>query len=307
MNIASIDIGSNTVLLLIAEIDPHDNSLKPVLNEYRMPRIGKGLTSSNEIAPEKIQSLNEVIDEYLHIIRRNNCSVILAAGTNALRIASNSDLVTSSIRKRFGLDIKVITGNEEARFSYLGAISAANFDKNIVIDIGGGSTEIIYGSKDEILFSKSFPIGVVNLTERFCKHNPPTNNEIDSILEESQSVFEEINSHILTDFNIIAVAGTPTSVAGIKLKLDYYDEEKVNNSILTENELKYFIGYFSGHTYNELLSLHPAFLSGREDVILAGTIMLYKLITLLKKKELTVSTRGIRYGLILDYINKYSK
>jgi exopolyphosphatase / guanosine-5'-triphosphate,3'-diphosphate pyrophosphatase len=307
MNIASIDIGSNTVLLLIAKINSKDHSFLPVINEYRMPRIGKGLTKSKEITSDRIKALNDVLEEYLRIIEENKCTVTLAVGTNALRIALNNNSIITSIKRNLGLDVKIIPGTEEAKLSYLGAISSSCFYENIVIDIGGGSTEIIFGNTDEIKYSKSYQIGVVSLTEKIIKHNPATKDEIENIFKETQFVFSDIADKKFSGTSVIAVAGTPTSLAGIKLKLKKYDELKINNSILTESDLNNFINYFSDYTNEELLINYPVFLSGREDVILAGTIILTKLISVLNIKELTVSTRGIRYGLIVDYINNHLK
>ena len=307
MNIASIDIGTNTVLLLIAEVDLLNYNIKPLLNEYRMPRIGKGLSEGKKIDNTKIKALYNVLEEYSEKIKNKGCENILAVGTNALRLASNSQEIVSEIKNSWNIDVKIIQGIEEARLSYLGAVYQSKDEDNIVIDIGGGSTEIIFGSLNKILFSHSFQIGSVSLTENHIKNDPPLQNEINKIKSEIKNTFYDSLKIIPSGKHTIAVAGTPTSLAGIKLGLSIYNELKVDNSILTANDLNKFINYFMSKQSKDLLSDNPVFLAGREDVILAGTIILNELMKLLKINLLYVSTKGIRYGLIVDYIQRYSK
>lgn len=225
-------------------------------------------------------------------------------GTNALRLASNSTWIINEIAKRWNFNVKIISGNEEAKLSYLGATYESSSDSNIVIDIGGGSTELIYGNKDGIKFSKSFSTGVVRLTEMIIKNDTPKPHEVERMKIESYNTFKEIENTFPIGINTIAVAGTPTSLSGIKLNLPKYDETMIENSILTDNDLNKFINYFSSCSSKMLLSDHPEFLAGREDVILAGTIILAELMKLLKTKKIIVSAKGIRYGSIIEYMQK---
>lgn len=307
MNIASIDIGTNTVLLLIADINLYNSTIKPLVNEYRMPRIGKGLSRGSTIGNNKIEALYKVLSEYFEIIKRHKCETVLSVGTNALRFATNSMEIISEIKIRWSIDVKIIPGIEEARLSYLGATYQSIENENVVIDIGGGSTEIIYGSSNKILFSHSFQIGSVSLTEQFVENDPAQPHEIVKIKNEIRNIFYKTIENIPTGIDTIAVAGTPTSLAGIKLGLLIYDETKVDNSNLTNNDLDKFIKHFMSMHNKELLKENPVFLAGREDVILAGTIILSELMKSLKIKSLTVSTKGIRYGLVIDYLQKYSE
>jgi exopolyphosphatase/guanosine-5'-triphosphate,3'-diphosphate pyrophosphatase len=304
MNVASIDIGTNTTLLLIAEVNVQTKTLKTVLNEYRMPRIGKGLILGKSFNPDRINALYEVLDEYYSIIKQHDCKKVLSAATNAFRLASNKKDVISDIKRKWNIDIKIVSGDEEARLSYIGTIYQSSSLQNTVIDIGGGSTELIYGEKNKIKFIKSLQIGVVSLTEKFIENNPPSKNEIENIRKEIQNKLNDLIGKIPSGIHTIAVAGTPTSLAGIKLNLSNYVENKIDNYQLTKNDISEFISYFSNTTNLDLLKSHPIFLAGREDVILAGTIILDELMNFLKINELIVSTRGIRYGLVVDFLNK---
>ena len=156
MNIASIDIGTNTVILLIAEIT--ENKISKLLNEFRIPRIGKGLIPGGRINEEKINEFLNIMLDYKSIINQYKCEKIFAIATNAFRIASNSQEILNLIKTKTGIVIEIISGELEAEFSFLGVISdLTNLNSNVlVIDIGGGSTELILGRSDKIIFKKSF-------------------------------------------------------------------------------------------------------------------------------------------------------
>jgi len=303
MNIASIDIGTNTVLLLIAEIE--NGELIPLHNEYRIPRIGKGVTNNNIISEEKIEQLLSVLDEYDNLIKEFNCDAVLANATNAMRIASNSQEIIQIVKDKFGIEINIIPGSEEARYSYLGAVSNNKSGKeNIVIDIGGGSTEIIFGKKENIFYSKSFQIGAVSLTEKYFKNNPPYNIEIEIAIKEIYNIFKDLKSLKYCPETAIGIAGTPTTLAAINLSLNSFDEEKIDGSILTKVELKKHIKKLSSMSSEEILKSNSSVVKGREDVLLAGTLILFHLLEINNLNELIVNSRGIRYGAAIDYAIK---
>lgn len=303
MNIASIDIGTNTVLLLIAGIE--NGKLITYHNEYRIPRIGKGVSQNNPISEEKIEQLLSVLNEYSQLIKKFNCEVVLANATNAMRIASNRSEIIQKVKDKFGIIIKIIQGSEEARFSYLGAISKNKSEKEIlVIDIGGGSTEIIFGINEKILYSKSFQIGAVSLTEKFLKNNPPDKIEIDNAINEIHYIFNELKSLKYSPETAIGIAGTPTTLAAINLSLESYDEENIDGFALTKDKLEIYIKKLSLLSSEEILNTYSSVVKGREDVLLAGTIILFHLLEINKLNELSVSSRGIRYGAVIGYANK---
>ncbi|HEX2868028.1 MAG TPA: hypothetical protein VHO03_13365 [Ignavibacteriales bacterium] len=304
MNIASIDIGTNTILLLVANISTLDGKIKPLVNMYRMPRIGKGLKPGGPIAEERIEAMLNVMDEYSSIIRENNCSHIIAKATSAMRLASNSNEIISMVKEKYGIDISVITGSEEARLSFLGATSGVEAGKYVVIDVGGGSTEIIYGDKKNIQFSHSFLGGVVSFTENHIRHDPPTKPETEELDKAIEEKFIELKNKFPGGYTVVAVAGTPTSLSCVKQGLRHYDEDKVENSVLSLEDIEKMAEDFSKIPGSEILRLYPEIMKGREDVIYSGTLILKNILKLLPARSLIVSGRGIRYGAVIDFMQK---
>jgi len=305
MKIASIDIGTNTVLLLIAEVNKKLKTIKPILNKYEMPRLGKDLISGGQIKEEKIITLYNILEKYKTIIEHEKCETVLVNATNAFRIASNAKSIAMDIKAKFGFNVNIIEGATEAKYSFLGAISS--FDKRheyLVIDIGGGSTELIYGSIKNIRYKKSFEFGVVSLAEKFFSHNPPTSSEIQNILRETKSQLNEIVQIIPMNPITIAVAGTPTTLSCIMQNLKEYDENKIEQSIISYAELNNMVSTLSKMTSNRIKKTYGQVVKGREDVLLPGALILKTISNLLQLEKFFVSGRGIRYGAAIEYLKK---
>jgi len=306
MNVASIDIGTNTILLLIAEVNLNSGEIRVVKNLHSIPRIGKGLKEDNPIPDENVKRMFDVLMKYSKEIKKYKCEKVLITGTNALRIASNKVEIINEIKNNFGYELNIISGSEEAKYSYFGAVSGFNDDqKYLVIDIGGGSTEIIYGKGSEILFSKSYFVGVVSGTETFFFSDPPSEKQIKYFINHLQKTFSEVTKNIKDIDTAIAIAGTPTTLACIKYKLKSYDEVVVEGSTLSVKELKNFIVELSQLSSQEILTKYSQIVKGREDVLLAGTIILKEIMNLLKTNEVKVSAKGIRYGAIINWLNSF--
>ena len=301
MKIASIDIGTNTILLLIAEIK--NNKIIAIRNEHRVPRIGMGLKESNNISTEKIKMLFNILSEYIEIIRSYKCEIILAIGTNAFRIASNASSIVSTIKDKLGIQINIVTSLKEAELSFQGAMSSFNYDNNdnLVIDIGGGSTELISGKLHQIININSFQTGAVSGTEVYFKHDPPLPKEIYNFDKYLSSTF--VHLKFPQNVRAIAIAGTPTTLVCILKDLKLYNEDAVEGSILLQDDVYILKEELSHLSSYEIQERYPQVVSGREDVLLAGTIILYKLMKLFNLTEVLVSTKGVRYGAIVDYID----
>jgi exopolyphosphatase / guanosine-5'-triphosphate,3'-diphosphate pyrophosphatase len=298
MIIASIDIGTNTVLLLITRLE--NGKLYPLLNEYRIPRLGKGLQPGNEISQDRIDLLFEILEEYKRIIESHNCDDVILTGTYALRSASNSSFIKDKIKSQFGYNLDIVDGSTEAQIAFLGATSNITKVEGslVVIDIGGGSTELIFGKSNEVNYKRSFSIGSVNGTENFLLKSPPDNQLISQFQNELSQIFSEMNQNF--EFTeAVAIAGTPTTVACMCFGLKEFSEAKVENSLLHIDEIEKLISVISKLTSGEILKMYGNIVKGREDIILAGAIIL---LNLMKKFQLTlirVSSRGIRYGAVL--------
>ncbi|HEX9740696.1 MAG TPA: Ppx/GppA phosphatase family protein [Ignavibacteriaceae bacterium] len=305
MTVASIDIGTNTILLLIAEVYPVSNKITALVNLHRIPRIGKGLKKGDPFPEENIKRMFDVMDEYSETIKKYNCDKIIITGTSAFRIALNNNEISEEIKNKYGYELNVITGDEEAKYSYLGAVSGlSDKKKSLVIDIGGGSTEIIYGKGNDIIFSKSFDIGVVSGAEKFFTIDPPSDKQVDNFAVYSQKTFLELKDYVKDIDTAIAIAGTPTTLAAIKYKLKSFNEELIEGTSLTPEELNTFVSELSKLSSAEVLNKYSQIVKGREDVLLAGTILLREILKMLNIEEVKVSTKGIRYGAIFNWLNE---
>jgi exopolyphosphatase / guanosine-5'-triphosphate,3'-diphosphate pyrophosphatase len=307
MTIASIDLGTNTILLLIAQVDFKRKKIQVLFEDQKIPRIGEGLKYGFPISKNKEKMLLDILGLYKNLANQFKCEQVLVTATNAFRIASNRDYLVEKIQRLLNINVNVISGEEEARLTFLGCTSENDSDGTIaVIDIGGGSTEIAYGMRGKVLSSKSFPIGVVSLTENFFLHDPPTEKEI---LDCRILIKTELQTAVETNLKLdqtIAVAGTPTTLACIKKKMISYDETLVGGVILTQSDLNDFINQLSAMNSLEIKSKFRSIVDGREDVLLAGTILLFEMMKYLNVKKVFVSTKGVRYGVIYDFMTRAS-
>jgi exopolyphosphatase/guanosine-5'-triphosphate,3'-diphosphate pyrophosphatase len=302
MIIASIDIGTNTALLLIAEVELKTCKITPLQNEYRMPRIGQGTKKSGVISSDRLKLLFTVLDEYDKIIKKFNCEQVIISGTNAFRMADNSPYISKEIKNKYGYDLNVISGEQEAEYAYLGAISELEvFLNSVVIDIGGSSTEIIVGEGNKIISKRSLQLGSVSATEQFLMHSPPLKHEIENLKLEIQKSFSDINSKEIPK-QVIAIAGTATTLASMILGLKEFDEDEVNNSVLTIQDMRKINEDLNYLGTSEILDKYGSVMVGREDIIFAGAYILLQFMESFRIENIKVSTRGIRYGAVVKYL-----
>jgi len=300
MFFASIDIGSNTVLLLIAKVELNTGKITAIQNEYRMPRIGQGTKKSGVISSERLKLLYAVLDEYDKIIRKFNCEKVIVTGTNAFRMAGNTSSIIREIKNVFGYELNVISGKEEAEYAYLGAISELEeFSITTVIDIGGSSTEIIVGQGSKIISKSSLQLGSVTATEQFLSHSPPRKSEIENLNSQIQKSFSLIDSKEIPE-QVIAIAGTATTLSCMNLEMKEFNETKVNKSLITIQNINRIILELDHLSAAEILDKYGPIMIGREDIIFAGAYILYQFMESFRIENIQVSTRGIRYGAIVN-------
>ena len=304
MIVASIDIGTNTVLLLIAEVNLDNLNFTPIKEETRMPRIGQGTKKSGFITSEKIDLLYGILEEYNEIIKAYKCERIILIGTNAFRIANNTSSIIKEIKQRFDYDLNVVSGETEAKLAFWGATSSVKENCNtMVIDIGGSSTEIILGNVNEILSKVSLQIGSVVGTEHFLLHTPPLQSEINALRMETDKLIEKVES-IESPGKAIAIAGTATTAACMVLGIKEFNEEMVSNYELNQEMITKLLDNLLQLNHSEILAKYGRVMEGREDIILAGIIILIQIMKKYSFEKLMVSTRGIRYGAIINYFQK---
>ncbi len=300
---ASIDIGTNTALLLVAGID--EGKLTVLREEQRVPRLGKGVDNDGKLSPESIERVLDVINEYQKLLSDEYPEIkkVIVTGTSAVRDAANRKDLTQAIKKKSGWTLRILSGVEEAEWTFAGALSMLPEDrrrgKAAVLDIGGGSTEVAMGSDQTLIDRFSFSMGSIRFTERYLSGDPPSELEIEQCRNAVSKEFKEHPFSISPDIQMIGVAGTVTSLAFILLNLTSYDPERISNYLLDKSDIKRFIEYFSTHTVEQALKKWPIVMNGRADVMLAGLLILEGFLSKYSLNKIRVSTGGIRHGAVL--------
>lgn len=301
MRIGAIDIGTNTVLLLVADVD-EAGMITPLAYEQRIPRLGKDVDAQKMIGRAAFDRVTNVLREYASICENLKPERILAAGTSAVRDAKNSEEFIAHIRERTGLSIEVLSGDEEARLVYYGAVSgvpATHGSRFIaVLDIGGGSTEITVGTRQKIHDKVSLDIGSVRLTEKFFKHDPPTPEELHKAKEFVLNALGQLPTFDFANATTIGVAGTATTLAALDQGLKDFRLEKITNYRLTRPAVNGLLQKLQVMKAEEILVLSSV-TEGRADILTAGTLILYTFMERADIEAITVSERGVRYGLVL--------
>jgi len=222
-------------------------------------------------------------------------------------MAHNTPEIKDELKKIFNFDLSVITGEDEAEHAYFGAISDLDdHSSSMVIDIGGSSTEIILGEGLNIIFKKSLQIGSVSATEQYFKNAPPTRAELDNFSTDIKRLFTTLDRTIIPK-KVIAIAGTATTLACMKLGLKNFEENIVDKRSITVQDLRNIIGELSSLTASEILDRYGPVMKGREDIIFAGSFILYQFMEYYGIGNIIVSTRGIRYGAIVKYLDSSIK
>ncbi|HKI45831.1 MAG TPA: Ppx/GppA phosphatase family protein [Balneolales bacterium] len=300
---ASVDIGTNTALLLVASVE--NQELKVIREEQRVPRLGKGVDKDGRLSRESIERVLDAVKEYEKLLSDEYPDVknVVVTGTSAVRDAANREELVAAIKKTSGWNMRILSGEEEAEWTFAGALSMLPGDlkseKTVVLDIGGGSTEVAIGGDHSLIDRFSFSMGSIRFTERFLQQNPPTVGEIE---ECRQAVRNEFRQHVFSmPGNIVAVgvAGTVTSLAFILQNLTRYEPERISNYRLNKHDIERFIDYFSTHAVQDTLEKWPVVMEGRADVMLAGLLILEEFLEMYSLEEIRVSTGGIRHGAVL--------
>jgi len=298
MRIATIDIGTNTVLLLVADVT-REGTITPVVYEQRIPRLGKGVDAAKNLQPDAMQRVIDVLKEYRAIIAQHDVSTTVVAGTSAVRDAANREEFVRRVQTEVGFSLEVLNGEEEAYWTYRGAISGIpGIRKATVVDIGGGSTEITVGDDRKILHSVSLDVGSVRLTERFFQHNPPTHPELEAAITLVEEELAKAGAFDFTNSALVGVAGTATTLAVLAQGLKAFSIEAVTNYKLDIDTVYLLFRALRAMHTQEIRSL-SSMMEGRSDVIVAGTLIVREIMAHFKFKEMIVSERGVRYGLLL--------
>jgi exopolyphosphatase/guanosine-5'-triphosphate,3'-diphosphate pyrophosphatase len=306
VRVAVVDIGSNSTRLLIAEVDPRSGAIEEVLRRSRVTRLGEGLEATGSLSEQAIARVLSTLADYRSEIDTHACTVRVAVLTAAVREAANGGEFAELVRGRFDLDARVLSGTEEAQLTFLGAMAEQpiagprDAPPTVVIDIGGGSTEFIVGRAGSAGFHTSLPVGVVRMSERHIRSDPPAPEELRSLAQDAAATFERglPPSERAPVERAIAVAGTATSAASIDQQLDPYDPARVHGYTMRVEALERWrdrVAAMSEDQRRALTGLDP----DRAPTIVAGFIILREALRAFELDELTVSEHDILFGAAL--------
>jgi len=292
--IAVIDVGTNSSRLLVADVD--GGRVTPIDRRSRVTRLGRGVDLSGRLSAEAIEDVCGAIGEYLDAIEELGAGRVDAIATSAVRDAANGSAFVAELRERFALSARVLDGEEEARLTYLGATSEhVPTEPTLVIDIGGGSTELIVGSGREIAFHASLQVGVVRHSERHIGSDPPAAIELESLAADVRGQIETAVAGAPAAVEGIAVAGTPTSLAAIEMELVPYDPARVHGHVLSLPAIQRMLSTLASVPLAErvqIAGLHP----DRAPTIVAGVVILVEAMRAFGLERIGVSEHDILYG-----------
>jgi exopolyphosphatase/guanosine-5'-triphosphate,3'-diphosphate pyrophosphatase len=299
MRVAVIDVGTNSTRLLIADVDSEGSAVSECVRRSQVTRLGHGVDASGALEQASMDRTWAVLQEYREAIREHRCEANLAVLTSAVRDASNGAEFAERVRSELELDAKVLSGDEEAQLTFLGAMAGRPpaEEPTVVIDIGGGSTEFVIGVGRSAGFHVSTPAGVVRMSERHLHSDPPPPDEVSALAEDTRNVFLE---HIPESERVpvkhgIAVAGTATSAASMEQELDEYDPTKVHGHTLLLATVELLLARLADmdeEGRRNVVGLHP----DRAPTIVAGMVLLSQAMSVMGLEQVEVSEHDILYG-----------
>jgi len=301
---ASIDLGTNTCLLLIAKTDPATGKvLRIVHDQSTIVRLGKGVDQAKRLDPEAMERTLACLLKYAERVKEEGKAEknikpnnTICVATSQARDATNSEGFFEKVKNETGFSFKIISGQDEAKWSFLGAL-LPEMDPTQwrVIDIGGGSTEYISNINGQVS-GQSLDIGSVRFTERYLKSDPVQESEFKECLHFIDEALKPLKLN-QPNIRLLAVAGTATTLASWKLGSDHFDRDEIDKIHLKREDLHQMVNELKIKTIEQRIKI-AGIDSGRADVLLAGAMILWRTMVKLNFSDCRVSTRGLRFGLL---------
>lgn len=291
---SSIDLGTNTCLMLVVEGDVEH----PVADYSTIVRLGQGVDQTRKLRPDAIDRTLQCLRDYAVNLRAHGGKPeeTICVSTATARDAQNGAEFFERVLRETGFGFKVISGDEEARLTFLGALLPGIApERAAVLDIGGGSTELIARGG-----GKSLDVGSVRFTERFLRSDPVTDDEFwacQERIDEMLGTMRDWRSRLPRDTQLVAVAGTATTLAAWQLGLPHFDAQRIDELTLTRGDVHRMVEELKWRTVEERRGI-DSMEAKRADVILAGALILWRVLERLDFAETRVSTRGLRYGVL---------
>ena len=300
MRVAAIDCGTNSIRLLIADID--GTNFREVVRDMEIVRLGQGVDETGQFHPDAIARTLAAVDKFAAEIAKRGVEKIRFCATSATRDATNRHLFVDGVRERLGIELEVISGDEEAALSFAGAIKDLDPSNGpfLVVDIGGGSTEFVFGTST-VEAARSVNIGCVRMTERHFASDPATPEQIEAARSDIQAAIAQAAAvvPITQAKTLVAVAGTATTVAAAALDLPEYDRYAIHLSRISAQQTHDAATMFATTTREQRLALgymHP----GRVDVIAAGSLVLSEILKATGASEFIASESDILDGMVFS-------
>lgn len=298
---ASIDLGSNTIRLLIGE-EGADGTLTLLHEERRIIRLGEGLHTDHRLLEHRMRLAIETLMEFRRICAGYGHVFIFAAATSAVREAENRDEFVARVQEEAGITLHVILWEEEAQLALDGVLWRLDFGDEpfLTFDIGGGSTEYILARGQRVLGAAGTKLGVVRLTERFITRHPCDPEEVRALVAFLTAELTQVKKALPPKSfkTLVGTAGTVTTLAALEGGIYPYDEKKIHGAVLTEEQVAGWLSRLSAMTLDERLELKPLE-RGREDLIIAGSVLALCTMRVFGCERLTVSEYALREGLLL--------
>jgi exopolyphosphatase/guanosine-5'-triphosphate,3'-diphosphate pyrophosphatase len=299
--VAAVDCGTNSIRLLIADVGA--GGLSEVDRRMTIVRLGQGVDKSGAFAPEALERVFKASDDFAAVIEEAGATRVRFVATSAARDVSNRNEFFAGIRARFGVEPDIISGDEEAALSFVGATAGLEALEvpapYLVADIGGGSTELVLGDKSGVLRAESLDMGSVRMTERHLHTDPATDVQWAAATKDIDALLDNTSVPLTEARTLIGVAGTVTTVAAIALGLAEYDRNAVHHARIAGPGLRETTSWLMGSTRAERAAaqvIHP----GRVDVIGAGALILQRLYDRLGVDEVLTSEHDILDGVALS-------
>jgi exopolyphosphatase/guanosine-5'-triphosphate,3'-diphosphate pyrophosphatase len=300
MRVAVVDIGTNSTRMLVGDVG--GGTVEEVERQTTVTNLGRGVDHTNCLSADAIEDVCNVVADYRARYQELCAERVMAIATSAVRDADNGEAFVAELRERFDLHSTLLTGEEEAHLTYLGATANRTGDENtLVLDIGGGSTELIVGSGKQVGFNASLQAGTVRHSERHLISDPPDPHQLEDLADDVRNLIEEAiaGSAGAQATNAIAVAGTPTSLAAVDQELDPYDPARVHGYVLGMRPVQRMLSRLASMPLADRLrvpGLHP----GRAPTIVAGTVILVQAMRAFGLDRVEVSERDILHGSALS-------
>jgi exopolyphosphatase / guanosine-5'-triphosphate,3'-diphosphate pyrophosphatase len=304
--LGAVDIGTNSVRLLVADVEGagRDAALTTVERRMHITRLGQGVDATRALAPDAIDRTLDVLREYRGVIDDLDVKQVRATATSAARDATNRDAFFGPASDALGVAPELLSGEEEARLSFLGATAGLTEPSPyLVVDIGGGSTEFVVGDREPEAWI-SIDVGSGRLTERHIRSDPPADAELDSVCSDAESAVQQAIRAVGTSARtLVGLAGTITTIAALILELKEYDLERIHHARLDALQVEEAAAMLNAMTVEERRRL-PVMPRGREEVIVAGAQILVEVMEGFGFDDVLVSEADILDGLVLDLLVK---